>query len=171
MSVSVRLWTASSERDDPGARRLLLHPILVFRTAAPSGPKHSRPGDSRSQAARSPPARQLAGRSGAPAAPDPRAGANSTASLRPFLSARSQSSHDNAGSTTSGVTRRVIIRRHSTPPDMTRRRLTRIDWVRSHRARTAVVGLGTAEPKDPANGQFPAMERAGFEPAASGLQS
>jgi hypothetical protein len=72
---------------------------------------------------------------------------------------------------TSGVTGRVIIRRHSTPSDMTRRRLTRIDWVGSHRARTAVVGFGTAAPKDPANGQLLAMERAGFEPAASGLQT
>jgi peroxiredoxin len=43
--------------------------------------------------------------------------------------------------------------------------------VRSHRARTAVAHVETAQTKVRAKGRFIRMERAGFEPAASGLQS
>jgi hypothetical protein len=40
-----------------------------------------------------------------------------------------------------------------------------------HRARTAVVASGTAQRQVPANRLFLGMERAGLEPATSGLQS
>jgi hypothetical protein len=43
--------------------------------------------------------------------------------------------------------------------------------VRSHRARTGVVSIGSAERKSPAHEHFLQMERAGFEPAASDLQT
>src|SRR5207247_10847177 len=54
---------------------------------------------------------------------------------------------------------------------------TSLDWagrespVRSHRARTAVAGVETERRKAPVNEDFLEMERAGFEPAASDLQT
>ena len=63
-----------------------------------------------------------------------------------------------------GVRHVDVTRPGSTTPDSSRR-------VRSHRARTAVVSFGTAERRVPANRLFLAMERAGFEPAASDLQT
>jgi hypothetical protein len=58
----------------------------------------------------------------------------------------------------------LVTRPHSTTPDTNRR-------VRSHRARTAVVGHGSAARKVPANTPLLVMERAGLEPATSGLQT
>jgi hypothetical protein len=50
--------------------------------------------------------------------------------------------------------------------------LTRIDTVRSHRARTVVVDSEIAVRKIPGKKPvFSWMERAGIEPATSGLQS
>jgi hypothetical protein len=43
--------------------------------------------------------------------------------------------------------------------------------VRSHCARTAVVDADTGAKKKPANRPFLVMERAGLEPATSGLQT
>jgi hypothetical protein len=57
-----------------------------------------------------------------------------------------------------------LNRPHSTPIDTNRQ-------VRSHRARTTVVGAETMIHEAPANRQFLVMERAGFEPAAFGLQT
>ena len=78
---------------------------------------------------------------------------------------------DGTRTATSGMQGRRL---YSTSPDPTRPRSTTPDTnqqVRSHHARTAVVELDAAEPKVPANTLFLEMERAGLEPATSGLQS
>ena len=58
-------------------------------------------------------------------------------------------------------------RRHSTSFDYSRHELTG----RLAPARTAVFSTGTAESKMPANQTALELERAGFEPAPSGLQT